>query len=118
VVYGAVMINDVPAPAGTHVEVVTPRGDVAGCFIVAKAGQYGFMHVYGEDKGDPPLPGFRADDSLRFRVNGADAVASSAMTWQDNDNPTPHRVDLNAALPWQQYLPFIISRLNPGPGGL
>ena len=56
---------------GTRVEVVTPRGDVAGCFTVEDIGQYGFLTVYGEDaSASPTIPGFRADEPIAVRVKG------------------------------------------------
>ena len=47
--YGSVTIVGQPAPAGTLVTAESSRGEVVGCFVVEEAGQYGFMHIYGED---------------------------------------------------------------------
>jgi hypothetical protein len=104
VVYGEVTLGGVPAPPGTRVEAITPRGEVAGCFVVDRAGQYGFMHVYGEDSGTPPLPGFRTGEPLRLRVNGLEATLVPPLAWEDDH--VPHRVDLQVSLPIRLYLPF------------
>jgi len=105
-VYGTLSLNGAPAPAGTRVEVVTPRGEVAGCFVVVRAGQYGLMYVYGaDDTAQPPIGGFQEGEPLRFRVNGIPASTSIAPSWQDDK--APHRVDLNVGL-YPLYLPLIL----------
>jgi len=105
-VYGTLSLNGAPAPAGTRVEVVTSRGEVAGCFVVVRAGQYGLMHVYGADNtAQPPIGGFQEGEPLRFRVNGIPASTSIAPSWQDDK--APHRVDLNVGL-YPLYLPLIL----------
>jgi hypothetical protein len=105
-VYGTLSLNGAPAPAGTRVEVVTPRGEVAGCFVVVRAGQYGLMHVYGADNtAQPPIGGFQDGEPLRFQVNGILASTSIAPSWQDDK--TPHRVNLNVGL-YPLYLPLIL----------
>lgn len=106
VVYGDLTVNGQPALPGTRVEAVAPRGEVAGCFVVEAAGRYGFMHVYGEDGGEPPLPGFRAGEPLRLRVNGVEATPETAPAWQDDHEP--HRVDLQANVPLRLHLPLIV----------
>jgi hypothetical protein len=105
-VYGHVTVNDQPAPIGTRVDVVTPQGEVGGCFVVEQAGQYGFMHVYGaDDTAEPPIPGFREGELLAFQVNGIPANASVALSWQDDK--APHEVDLAATI-HSVYLPLML----------
>jgi hypothetical protein len=105
-VYGTLSLNGAPAPAGTRVEVVTPRGEVAGCFVVERVGQYGLMHVYGADNtAQPPIGGFQEGEPLSFRVNGIPASASTTLFWQDDK--APHEVDLNVRL-HSIYLPLIL----------
>ncbi|MCX7689067.1 MAG: hypothetical protein N2045_13975, partial [Fimbriimonadales bacterium] len=103
--YGALTINGQPAPAGTRVEIVTPRGDVAGCFVTRQAGLYGYVQVYGEDHSPPLLPGFRLGEPLAFRVNGLPAIPMGTMSWQDD--LSPHAVNLNATRN-EVYLPLIL----------
>jgi hypothetical protein len=105
-VYGHITVNGQPAPLGTRVDVVTPRGEVAGCFVVERAGQYGFVHVYGaDDTAEPPIPGFLEGEALDFRVNGIPANASIGLAWQDDK--APHEVDLEAMI-HSVYLPLIL----------
>jgi hypothetical protein len=103
--FGALTVNDRPALAGTIVEALTPRGEVAGCFVVETPGQYGFMAVFGEDPtAQPPIGGFRPAEPVRLRVNGLEVAAAEAIRWQDD--LTPHQVDL-AAKPFRHWLPLI-----------
>jgi len=118
-VYGQVTINGQPAPVGTRVEVLSPRGELAGCFVVQRPGQYGLMHVYGEDAtAEPSIAGFRADEPLRFRVNGLEIVPPEGVVWQDDK--VPHRVDLAVELErrYRLYLPLGHKGAGGTPGPL
>jgi hypothetical protein len=107
-VYGELTAGDRPAPLGAVVEVLTPRGEVAGCGVVRHEGHYGFLHVYGQDGGDPPVPGFRAGEPLAFRVNGVPASAKPRQTWAND--LTPHQVDLAVdSVRFDLYLPLAVS---------
>ena len=104
-VYGELVAGQDPAPLGTVVEVLTPRGEVAGCGVVRHKGQYGFVHVYGEDAGNPPIPGFWEGEPLAFRVNGVAATAA-VLTWAHD--LTPHEVDLAVSgIESPIYLPVV-----------
>ena len=104
-VYGQISIDEQPAPPGTVVDVVTPRGGVAGCFVVEQAGQFGLMHVFGEDStANPPIDGFRAGETLQFRLNGVPVQAVTSIQWQDDR--TPHFNTL-LATPVNLFLPFL-----------
>ncbi len=106
-VYGKLADGGAPPPLGTVIEVLTPRGEVAGCFVVRNEGQYGFMQVYGEDPSDPPLPGFRDGEPLAFRVNGVPAPAKPALAW--TNDLTPHEVDLVVPdVQFAIYLPLLL----------
>ena len=103
--YGELLLNGQPASVGTRVEVLTPRGELAGCFTLAEPGKIGMMPVYGEDAtAEPSLGGFRVGEPLAFRVNGI-PVATAARTWQDDW--TPHAVTLDTQHS-HIYLPLII----------
>ena len=92
-VFGGLTLNGQPAPAGTRVEALTPRGDVAGCFVVDTPGQYGFMPLYGEDPtAAPPIPGFRQGEAIRLRVNGM-AVTATELTWEGDRDAASARPD-------------------------
>jgi hypothetical protein len=104
--YGQARLDGAAAPAGAVVEIVTPRGEVAGCTVVREGGQYGYVHVYGEDPTDPPIPGFRPGEPLAFRVAGRPVAAVPSLAWQ-NDR-TPHAVNLGMdSRP--VYLPMVVT---------
>jgi len=104
-VYGELLINEKPAPVGSRVEVLTPRGDIAGCFVLESPGGIGLMHVYGEDDtASPPISGFREGEALMFRVNGI-PVETAQLMWRDDWSP--HPVSLEAD-PIHIYLPLVI----------
>ncbi len=81
--YGAVTVAGRPAPMGTVVEALNPRGEVVGCFEMAEEGAYGLMGVYGEDAASsPPIPGMREGETVSFRVAGLPAEpALPPVTW-------------------------------------
>jgi hypothetical protein len=108
ILYGDLTVNDSPAPPGARVEAITPRGDVAGCFVVDQAGSYGFMHIYGEDTGSSPVAGFREGEVITLRINGQPATLSATMTWI-NDRDI-HRVDAGAenVLQARIFLPLLL----------
>lgn len=107
-VYGDLELNGRPAPAGTRVEAITPRGEVAGCFLVREQGQLGLMHVFGEDPtANPPIGGFREGEPLALRVNGQPADLTTPLTWQP-DRET-HRVSASLQNGSSTlYLPIIV----------
>ena len=83
-VYGGVTIENVPAPVGTLVQAINPRGDTVGCFTVTDTGIYGDMPVYAEDAtATPPIPGMRDGELVTFRVNGAQARVIPAIYWRE-----------------------------------
>lgn len=95
IIYGSLTLDDDAAPAGTVVEAVTPRGELAGCFVVTAAGFYGAMYVYGEDATvSPTIPGMRSGESIQLRVNGVSADMSVALEWLDDRDL--HAIDITA----------------------
>lgn len=93
--YGTVLIEDLNAPLGSVIQALSPRGDTVGCFTVTSEGNYGFMRIYGEDTSESPIiPGMRAGEMVEYRVNGAPAISSPLIYW--NDDHASHRIDLNA----------------------
>lgn len=96
IVYGSVTFNGTAAVPGMVVEARNPRGDVVGCFVVAAAGNYGAMYVYGEDTSvSPTVPGMRAGETVAFYVSGNAAVAAPSLVWS-NDQEV-HQIDLSAS---------------------
>jgi hypothetical protein len=106
VIYGSVDINGDPAPAGTRIEALTPRGEVAGCYIVEESGKLRMTHIYGaEGLGRSFGPGFRAGEPLSFRVDGLPAWASAGIAWRRA--PHPQEIELQTTVHWV-YLPMVI----------
>jgi hypothetical protein len=101
--YGTVTIAGNPAPEGTLIEALNPRGEVVGCFVVQTAGYYGFMPVYGEDAtASPPIPGMRDGELVRFRVDGLEASAVPLLFWHDDKDV--HSIDLSVGTEQQQSI--------------
>jgi len=67
--YGLLSIDGVPAEVGDEVAAICPENVICGRYSVDTPGQYGFMHVYGDD----PLTtgvdeGAVSGDELTFKV--------------------------------------------------
>jgi hypothetical protein len=106
IVYGSVAINNQAAAVGTVVEARTPRGEVAGCFVVETAGHYGMMYIYGEDRNViPPLPGMQEGEAVTFLVNGLEATPSSVLEWSNDHDMHAVGIGLDARF---IYLPFVL----------
>ena len=58
------------AGVGDIISVFDPDGTLCGEFVVKKAGQYGFLHVYGDDRGTEKDEGAGYGDELTFELNG------------------------------------------------
>ena len=102
--YGEVRLDGRPAPVGTVVEAVTPRGEVAGCFAVQHEGAFGVMPVYGADA-DGVTSGFREGEVIAWRVNGQ-AAAGLELAWADDKEVHQMRLAAGAAA-GRAYLPVI-----------
>ncbi len=87
--YGDVMQNGSPAPAGTLVEVLDANDQVVGCATVGQDGHFGLMAAYGQDA-EAGIPGYQTGQSIRLRVGSC--VQEVGLTWQDDREP--HRVDM------------------------
>ena len=93
--FGDVTLDGQPAPAGTRIEMYSPRGDRVGCYILTNSGIYPYTRAYGEDTVSN-IPGMRAGEAVTFRVNGVLATTNPAtVTWQDDR--MNHRVNLTAS---------------------
>ena len=104
--YRNVTIEGAPAPVGTIVTALNPRGDVVGCFEVTTPGLYGYMRVYGEDAAaSPSIPGMRTGEPVTFEVNGVCADTDPApVLWQDDKGY--HAVDLTSPCVQEQRIPL------------
>ncbi len=107
IIYGQVNINDNPAPSGVIVEVLTPRGEIAGCGVSIDGGLLPLTQVYGTDEGGG-IGGFIEGEELALRVNGIDIAENSGIFWQDDKNA--HWIEVNAEIELNNiiYLPILM----------
>lgn len=94
VAYGYIHINSELAQEGTLVEFMTPRGEVAGCGLVAADGILPLTQIYGADGDD--IGGFIAGEQILVRVNGILMTQPLEFTWQDDK--TPHELYINTTI--------------------
>ena len=66
--YGALTIDGVAADPGDEVAALDNDNVVCGRAAVSTPGQYGFMHVYADDKTTPEDEGADPNDLLTFRI--------------------------------------------------
>lgn len=68
------------AVKGDEVAVYDSQGTLSGLFIIDKDGQYGFLHVYGDDKATQVDEGAAKNEALTFELNGEPLVPVSGET--------------------------------------
>ena len=73
-----------PIPVGSVVEAFDPDGVKCGEFTVSTAGEYGFLHVYGDDDFAAGDQGAQPGDVIRLYVNGIEATTSITPTWTED----------------------------------
>ncbi|MCP4539363.1 MAG: hypothetical protein GY832_19680 [Chloroflexi bacterium] len=66
--WGTLTINGNPAPVGTIVAAYDPDGVYIGDFILTEAGQYGFLHAYGDDSDTAGDEGAEMGDIISFKA--------------------------------------------------
>jgi hypothetical protein len=93
--WGTLTIDGEPAPVGTILAVYDPDGVYIGDFILTEAGQYGFLHAYGDDSTTAGDEGAVAGDDLSFRAFLPLSTtplpvtpASGSPTWQGRGSRT------------------------------
>lgn len=113
-VYGEVNVDSQPAPVGTRVEALSPRGDLVGCFQVTSVGVYGYMRAFGEDASSTPLtPGMRPGEVMQFKVDGQAAQANGDVTWQDDKTPRVINLNLTQTTSSPTPTPTLINTATP-----
>ena len=68
------------AQKGDIVTVVDPDQVVCGKFVIKTPGQYGFLHVYGDDPATPVDEGAEISDQLTFLLNGK-TIMTDGIVW-------------------------------------
>jgi len=82
-----------PIEVGSLVQVFDPDGVECGSFVVETPGQYGYLHVYGDDPLTQVDEGALEGDMLTWRVDGVVFIPDPVAVWQP-DTVMPIRVDL------------------------
>lgn len=104
-IYGEISLNGQPAPVGTSVEIVGPRGGVGGCSVVQQAGKLGLTAVYGYDKAEG-VDGFRPNQRLTLRVKG-DSLTTD-LRWQNDKDVHQGIFDLTKTEAQTLFIPIIM----------
>lgn len=68
------------AVKGDEVAVYDSQGTLSGLFILTKNGQYGFLHIYGDDKTTVTDEGAQKNEPLSFELNGVPITPLSGET--------------------------------------
>lgn len=92
--YGYIQINTDLAAEGSLVEFITPRGEVAGCSLVAAGGLLPLTQIYGADGEN--IGGFLEGEEIFVRVDGIAVGGPLDFTWQDDK--TPHELSINITI--------------------
>ncbi|KPA16028.1 hypothetical protein MHK_003765 [Candidatus Magnetomorum sp. HK-1] len=65
---GTILINNMPAKPDDEIAFFDSSGQLCGLFIVKQTGQYGFLHVYGDDSASQTDEGAITGETLFVRV--------------------------------------------------
>lgn len=77
------LCGEAPVPPGAVIRAYDPDGLLCGLAVVTTPGQWGVMHVYGDDPGTEVDEGAEAGDVLRFTINGQPAKTDADVVWAD-----------------------------------
>lgn len=95
-IYGEIASSGLALPAGSLVEFLTPRGEVAGCSRVTESGLLPLTQVYGAmEEGDI---GFSGGEQIYIRINRFQVVEPVGY-WHDDRTPNYVNIDLG----WMHY---------------
>ncbi len=103
--WGTLTIDGAAAPVGTIVAAYDANGIYCGDFIVAEAGQYGFLHVYGDDTSSTADEGAETGDSISFKAFlplsdvPITLTPSGSATWQGRGSRTEINLSGDFAVP-------------------
>ena len=84
-----------PVPVGSCILAFDPQGVNCGAAVVSSPGQYGIMHIYGDDPLTPSVDeGASYGDEIRFTIDGYPAQPNAPFLWVDK---RVQQVELSAA---------------------
>jgi hypothetical protein len=101
---GHLTVDGAAAPSGSRVDIITPRGEIAGCFVTQHDGVLGYTRAFGEDRSIGG-EGFRAGEMLSFCINGRLAFSTAPIEWRSDLMPVA--VDLTVTS-LRVYLPIAL----------
>lgn len=97
ILYGYVFISGKPAPTGTVIQFVTPRGEIAGEWIVDEnEGILRSTMVYGQDSFG--TPGFLMGEKIEILVNGFISEYTPTLYWQNDWELHPVNISVTTSL--------------------
>lgn len=67
-VYGEILINDNPASVGDKIACFNEKGILVGIYTIKTNGEYGFIHVFGDDITTKKEEGAKPRDKIHFKV--------------------------------------------------
>ncbi len=109
---GIIHLDGLVAPAGTRVEMYSPRDDRVGCCVTTEMTIYPYTRVYGEDTASG-IPGMRAGEAVTFRVNGVVATTSPpTVIWQDDKLQHPANLSASSQVDVATFLASIAGRYD------
>ncbi len=96
--YGTITLNGTPLPPGTEISVADPDQVLCGSCIVSREGQYGFLHIYGDDPATEDIDeGARNGDELTLLLDDQPVFTADHMplVWQKSSLPLRRNLDLS-----------------------
>jgi hypothetical protein len=114
--WGTVTIDGQPAPVGTIVAAYDPAGVYVGDYIVNEAGQYGFLHAYGDDATTSSVDeGAHTGDALTFKSFALLGTTPSSLIpvqgtaiWQGRGSRTQLNLMGSSGASTKIYLPVVL----------
>jgi len=94
-----------PLPKGSIVQAFDPQGVLCGQAVAHNPGQWGLMHVYGDDPTTDADEGAKSGDVLRFAINGQTAQTDRQVVWQARERL---QVNLSAPCGYRLKLPLVL----------
>ncbi len=91
--YGRAYLDGTPAPIGTVIELITPRGERAGCAAVGSGGVFGLSLAFGTDLARN-IPGFQDGETITLRMAGCDALS---VDWSADYQPSQVTLTVNGS---------------------
>jgi hypothetical protein len=85
--------DHVLVPSGSVVQAIDPDGVECGRFVTHTEGQYGYLHVYGDDPLTPEDEGASPGDAITFLVDGIEYLPYPSVIWHEGDR-LQYRADL------------------------